>query len=424
MTIVRTPAHAARSVGASDTAAVATGGRWRAAWATWHHPLLVATGCVLVLRTITTVVALVSAYGINFPHVVAHHPGDLVNVWAHWDTGYYVTIALHGYPALAAAHGHAAVLPREIAFGPAFPTTMQVFQVITGSSLVLAGQVVSALAAIAALMGVVHLATSDTDRPTAGTSVMLLVAFPSAFFLVADYADSLALAFVVWALVAARHRRWAIAGCLAVGAFFSKYYLLLVVAALLVEVWEASATTRSGVRGDWRRWLPSLYRIAAVSLPAVAALASWMAVCDAKYRDALAFVHVQAEWGRHFAFPWSLAGTTASDLVHLRFLDTSTASVMELFDAVTVVALLALAVYCFFRVRRSYGVLLFLAFATFTFQTMLYSETREVLALFPFFIGLARWTQGHPWRERLLLGLFLPSSYYLVWRFVTGRFAG
>jgi hypothetical protein len=97
---------------------------------------------------------------------------------------------------------------------------------------------------------------------------------------------------------------------------------------------------------------------------------------------------------------------------------------MELFDSVTVVLLIGVAVYSYLRIRRSYGVMLGLAACAFTFQTILYSETREVLALFPFFIGGAHWVDGHPWRERAVLACFLPASYFLISRFVTNRFAG
>jgi hypothetical protein len=55
---------------------------------------------------------------------------------------------------------------------------------------------------------------------------------------------------------------------------------------------------------------------------------------------------------------------------------------------------------------------------------MLLSVTREVLVLFPLFLGLGMWASGHPWRERVLLVLFIPCQVYLIQRFVTGAFAG
>ena len=68
--------------------------------------------------------------------------------------------------------------------------------------------------------------------------------------------------------------------------------------------------------------------------------------------------------------------------------------------------------------------LLALVWCVFTFQTILLSESREVLVLFPFFAALGVWVARHQWRERALLFLFLPCGYFLLERFVTGKFAG
>jgi hypothetical protein len=345
---------------------------------------------------------------------VARTPHVLVTVFNRWDTGYYSLIAAHGFP-VAQRSG----VPSAIAFGPLYPAVVRSVQAVTGFGFLFAGQLVSMLALVAALAGLVHVAELDGDRVRSGTAVTLLVAFPTAFFLVIDYADSLALALVVWGFLAVRHRRWALAGLCGAGAFLTKYYLAIVVVGLLAEVWGSRTLDRDpGVR---RRYLGAL---AWVALPTVGVLAGWMVYCAQRYGDALAFVHAQSHWNRHFAFPWTLVWTTGGDLVHLRFLDTSTASVTELFDTVTVVLLVVLAAYSFLRVRRSYGILLGLAVCIFTFQNILYSETREVLALFPFFIGGAEWVARHPWRERVVLALFIPSAYFLCTRFVSGMFAG
>ncbi len=379
----------------------------------WGRPLLVAFVAVLLLRSVVSCIALVTVYGVSFPHVVARHPDALVTVFNRWDAGYYSSIAEHGYPAVQRSG-----LPPAIAFGPLYPAVVRSVHAVTGIGTLLAGQLVSMLALVAGLAGMVHVAELDGDRVRSGTAVTLLVAFPTAFFLVIDYADALALALVVWAFVAVRHRRWALAGLFAAGAFLTKYYLAIVVVGLLVEVWE-TRTGRDPV--DRRRYRRAL---ASVVVPPAAALGAWMAYCSVRYADALAFVHEQSHWNRHAAFPWTLVWTTGGDLVHLRFLDTSTASVMELFDSVTVVLLAIVAVYSFLRVRRSYGILLGVALCIFTFQNILYSETREVLALFAFFVGGAELVAGHPWRERVVLALFLPSAYFLCARFVSGSFAG
>ena len=162
----------------------------------------------------------------------------------------------------------------------------------------------------------------------------------------------------------------------------------------------------------------------AVAGPTAVAVVAWMAYQKAHFGEVLAFLHAQAQWHRHVSWPWTSLGHAVSDLVHWRLLDTSTASVVELFDLVTVLLLAVAAVVAFVRIRPSYGILLGLVWCVFTFQTILLSESREVLVLFPFFASLGLWVSGHPWRERTVLFLFLPCAYFLIQRFVTGGFAG
>src|SRR5664280_2191861 len=60
---------------------------------------------------------------------------------------------------------------------------------------------------VVAVAGLVHLVEKDEGHSRSGTTAMLLVAFPTAFFLLADYPDSMALALAVWAFIAVRYRR-------------------------------------------------------------------------------------------------------------------------------------------------------------------------------------------------------------------------
>jgi len=151
----------------------------------------------------------------------------------------------------------------------------------------------------------------------------------------------------------------------------------------------------------------------------------WMVYQQNHIGDAYAFLHAQErQWHRHLAAPWTLFHRTISDLVHWRFLDTSTASVTELFDFVTVIILAVVALYVFLRVRRSYGILLGLCWCVYTFQTYLLGVTREVLVLFPLFFGVGLWASRSPWRERALMVLMIPCAYFLIQRYVTGAFAG
>ena len=126
---------------------------------------------------------------------------------------------------------------------------------------------------------------------------------------------------------------------------------------------------------------------------------AWVAYQRARFDEWFPFIRSQALWNRHLGGPWNSIGRAFSDLVHLRLLDTSTESIVELFDLVTVILLAVAAVIAFVRIRHSYGVLLGLAWCVFTFQTILQSQSRDVLVLFPFFAALGVWVTRHPWRE-------------------------
>jgi hypothetical protein len=395
---------------------------WAVAWATWRRPLAVAVGTTIVLRLVTEWVALVSQFGVQFPHLVARHPSLLVQVWAHWDTGYYLGIAQHGYTGAGApANG--------IAFAPLYPTAIRLVHGLTGLGWMTSAELWSAGALVIGLAGLSHLASKLASRSAGDAAVVLVAVWPTAFFLLAAYPESTGLALVTWALLAAYYRRYLVAGLCAAGAALTKYYLVVVVVALVIEVVVDRVATPRGAHRSPRvleraAGLPWRSLLAVIG-PSMAAAVAWTLYQWQALGSPLAFAHAQNEgWGRHLAGPWVLVAHTASDLVHLRFLDTSTAAVTELFDTVTVVLLAVVAVWVYLRVRRSYGVLLALVFCVYVFEPRLLSDTREVLVLTPFFLGLGVFADRHPWRERLALVLFLPAAYFLIARFVTGAFAG
>jgi hypothetical protein len=402
--------------------------RLRRLWMEWRRPLTIAVGATLGFRLVVTWVALVSAEGVNFPHVVARHPSALTQILAQWDTGYYLTIAAHGYP------GHSAVAAIQdghrafYAFGPLYPTLVALAHGVTGLGYITSGEIVSTLGLAVALAALWKLVQLEVGIPAADGACVTLLAWPTAFFLVAGYPESVTLAAATLAFLALRRGHYVAAGLLGAAAAMGKYYLVLLLVPLAMEVWSAPRERESWRRGRDIGWLTpgrvTALRGAAVVGPTIAAFAAFVAYQKANFGEWLAFLHAQAQWHRHLSWPWTSLGHAVSDLVHWRLLDTSTASVVELFDLVTVLLIAVAAVVAFVRVRPSYGVLLALAWCIFTFQTILLSETREVLVLFPFFAALGVWVARHPWRERALLFLFLPCAYFLLERFVTGRFAG
>jgi hypothetical protein len=401
--------------------------RWQRVWAEWRRPVTIGLGGAIGFRLIVTWIALVSRDGVNFPHVVARHPSALSSILAQWDVGFYLTIATHGYPAHAA--GAAQTTGRAFyAFGPLYPALVRIAHDISGIGYITSSEIVSTVGLVIALAALWKLVDLEVGPRAADGACVMLLAWPSAFFLVATYPESVTLAAATIAFLAARRGRYLAAGLFAAAATMGKYYLVLLVVPLAMEVWRAPRAPEDWRAGRDLEWLSPLrvtgLRLTAVAAPTFLAVVGWAAYQKAHFGEWLAFIHSQAQWHRHVSWPWTSIGHAVSDLVHWRLLDTSTASVVELFDLVTVLLVAVAAVVAFVRVRPSYGVLLGLALCVFVFQTILLSESREVLVLSPFFAALGLWVARHPWRERAMLFLFLPCGYFLLERFVTGKFAG
>ena len=382
-------------------------------WTRYRRPLAIAIGCTAVLRIMAGLIALVAKYGSDFPHVIARTPGVLDSVLFEWDVGQYAAIAVRGYPSGPITPG----AQNSIAFAPLFPFLERIVHAVTGISAANSGLLVGLVALVAALTGLQRLVSLDYSETVADRTVVLTVAWPLAFFFLVGYPESVALALVVWAFVAARSHRWLVAGLLVAAACVTKYYLLLVLVPLACECWVA-------YRSDPEPPKAWVTRGAALMGPPVAAIAGWMVFCAIRFDDPLAFVHAQAGWKRSLAWPWDMVTRTGGDLWHLRFLDTSVASTDELISTVTLVLMIVATVSAFAHLRRSYALFLVLATALFACNTVLESTGREVLVVFPLFLVLATWCERHPWLERLLFALFLPTAYYLIERFVTLRFAG
>ena len=401
---------------------------WRRVWAEWRRPITIAIGGAIGFRLIVTWIALVSGDGITFPHIVARHPSALTDILAKWDAGYYLSLAAHGYPGHAAAPATQTANLAYYAFGPLYPALSHLAHGITGFGYATDGELVSTAGLIVALAALWKLVELEVGPRAADGACVMLLAWPSAFFLVSTYPESVTLAAATLAFLAVRRGHYVAAGLLATAAAMGKYYLVLLVVPLAMEVWLAPRDRAAWRAGRDLEWLSPLRvtaaRMAAVAAPMFLTFVAWVAYEKAHFGEWLAFVHSQTQWHRHLSWPWTSIGHAVSDLVHWRLLDTSTASVVELFDLVTVVLLAVAAVVAFVRIRPSYGVLLGLAWCVFVFQTILLSESREVLVLFPFFAALGLWVARHPWRERALLFLFLPCGYFLLERFVTGKFAG
>lgn len=377
-----------------------------AAWSAWRPALAWALGGYLVLRVLSELTALVSVYGVQFPHVVRANPSVLISVWRHWDAGIFSTIADNGYVNTSAG---------ATAFGPVLPYSMRAVARVLHVNTLTAGMLITNTCLIAALAVLFRYVEESHGRRGAATTVTVLLLWPTSFFLVTPYAEPLVLLFGVAAFMQARHGRWGLAGLSAAVAVMSKPLMAL---ALLGLLWDCIVERRHLARRQLAR------DTALLLLPTVVALGAWTLYLHHLVGDAFAFVHAQQFYGRSLAGPWSLLSRTAGDLVHLRFLDTPQASAMEPFDVLTVLLVIAAAVYWWRARVRAYSVFLAAEAIVFLSGGILMAETREMLALFPVFIAGAMLVTRRPSLERVYSPAGAVTGVWLVIRFVHQMFAG
>jgi hypothetical protein len=124
--------------------------------------------------------------------------GWVTDVWARWDSVWFLRIAAHGY---GEAHGVAA------AFYPLYPLALAGVGRVFGGHYVAAGIVISLAAALAAFVLLYRLTETRLGADGARRAVLYLAVFPMALFLGAVYSESMFLALAIGAFVLAERGR-------------------------------------------------------------------------------------------------------------------------------------------------------------------------------------------------------------------------
>ncbi|MEA2497706.1 MAG: hypothetical protein QOH26_111, partial [Actinomycetota bacterium] len=142
------------------------------------------------------------------PSVPGWNPSDLTpgwhnlfTAWERWDALWFLRIATDGY---AAADGSAA-------FFPLYPLLVRGLSTVLGGHPLAAALIVSNLSYAGGLIVVYLLTAHEWTRDTARRTVLYMALFPTAFFFVAPYSESLFLFLSVSCLYAARRERWLLA---------------------------------------------------------------------------------------------------------------------------------------------------------------------------------------------------------------------
>ena len=214
---------------------------------------------------------------------VTHDLGAVTDVWARWDSVWFLRIAEHGYDAASGAAS---------AFYPLYPAAVGLLGRGLLGHYVLGGILISLLAAFGSFLLLHLVAEERLGADGARRAVLYLAVFPFALFLQAVYSESLYLLLTLAAFVLAERGRWPAAGAVAGLALLTRPTGVALLPALALLAWRDRHRARA---------LTSL--ALAPLLFAAYPLYLWRA--DG---DAWAFLRAQRMWSRHLSPAGPLGG--------------------------------------------------------------------------------------------------------------------
>ena len=285
-----------------------------------------------------------------------HDLGVAVDVWARWDSDWFLRIAEHGYSWPSSTP----------AFFPLYPLLVAAFGWVLLGHTVLAGVLVSLVAGAAAFGLLYQLALERLGEEVARRTVLFLAVAPTSLFFGAVYSESLFLLLTVASFVAAERGRFWQAGVAGGLALLTRSAGVALVPALVVLAWRAPNRRRALAGVAVTPVLFGLYPLL---------LSLWIG-------QPLGFLEAQrVVWERRLSPAGPLGGVIAA-VQHREVLDLAVAA-----------ALIVLGIVAWQRIGAAYGlytltsVVIPLTFVS--TKLPLWSMQRFAIVVFPAFMALA-----------------------------------
>lgn len=308
-------------------------------------------------------------------------PLRFVDMWARWDSGWYLTIIADGYRIVENVHTQS-----NIAFFPLYPIIVKLCLLIVPDSMVTQeltvaiGVVISniflllSLAILYKISLLVFKSAAVANRVT-----WLMVLFPSSFFLSSFYTESLYLLLSLLSFWFALTKRWKLAVLCASLLGLTRLVGIFILAPLLLLLL---------LQGQNFKEIKTRSQLMLLALIPSGLLLFFLYLYSIT-GDFLAGLRVQSAWNKQLADP----------LQSLLF-PTGTWWYITPFDQLVVVAFLISAVQMIAnttnRLLRPFGLYVLLIICPVLFTGTLDSASRYALVAFPVFIYWAWQLEGHP----------------------------
>ncbi len=365
----------------------------------------------LFIISLTSLVFLVM--GLNFPSVKPPDSIDLFkpynsmdsqtrlsrllsDPWYRWDTVHYVEIAEDGYSANL----------KNTVWPPLYPVLIRLFSFGFINSLHSA-LIISNIACIFAFFLLYLFVCDCWDEKTASKTLQFLSFFPTAFFLVAGYTESLFLAISLGIFYALKKDNWWIVTVLAPLAVLTRFQGVILAIPIL---W-------CGLIKVKQNYLHPVWFIKTLS-PLVLMLASFTGFSIYVHEALNArwpWVTLAEGWNQHIGLPWQgIVGnflwliSNGNDFFAL--------SLAKFFDLVCILVAIGALILRWKMIPLNQLLFalsnIFLILVKVDQKNLLVSASRYVLVIFPIFIALASGSKKIP--ERLWFGFSILSQVILI----------
>lgn len=257
-------------------------------------------GLLALWRVALVVVALLAssilAYKPSFPYALQYHLSSglphWIYSWSGFDGVHYITLATEGYE-------FAGLLQ---AFFPVYPLLVRLMSELSNTSILISGLIVSHIFFVGFILTLFTYVAQRFDEPTAWKVLLAVLAFPTSFFFVSMYSESLFLFLSVLAFLSARNSRWLLAGMLVALASATRIVGIFLVPALAIDLFfqHYSITRKTSPRQILEIALQfvkeNLISLFAIGLGMIGLL-SYMGYLWLTFQNPVLFFSVQSEFG-------------------------------------------------------------------------------------------------------------------------------
>lgn len=291
-----------------------------------------------------------------------------ITTLAHFDGVHYLTIAAKGYFGTGLIQ----------AFFPMYPLAVKGLSIDGRLNPVVIGEMISMVSFMGALLILSKLIAVDESTTTTRRTILLMLVFPTSFYFMGVYSESLFLLFCALAFWWGRKGSWWLAGLAGMAAAATRVTGVFLVIGLMIE-WYLQTRRRP-------------VDLIACCVPGLG-LAGYMVYLTSRFGDPWLFYRVQKDFGaareagRLILLPqvfWRYGKMIIGPHVDFH------AGYLVWLELMAGLTGLILSIAAFFKTRPSYAVFAVLSFILPTLTGTFSSLPRYLLPLFPLFIVAAK----------------------------------